>query len=341
MGVKLTAIVPRQGISFDELSGKKIAVDFSNAVFQFLSSIRQTDGTPLMDSHGNITSHLQGLFARSCNLLGRGIKLCYVFDGAPPKLKIMAQRERRERKLAAKEKFSKAMEEEDIEAMRRYAKQTSFLNEKMVQESMELLKALGLPIVQSPSEADAQAAFMCKNDDVWVVASSDYDCLLYGAKRMVTNLTVSQKRRLPSGTVVDINPDLIALDSVLGSLEINQEQLITLAILIGTDYNLGGVKGIGPKNALKLVKGAKNKKDFGRIFKQVNAKFDWEEIYNIFKKMPVDKNYKLEWKNIDIKTIKDILVKKHDFSEERINKTLEKLEGNIKTKAQTGLNKWI
>ena len=78
MGVKITDIVEKRKISFEELQNKKIAVDFSNAAYQFLTSIRQRDGTPLMDSKGNITSHLQGILSRSVNLISKGIKIVYV-----------------------------------------------------------------------------------------------------------------------------------------------------------------------------------------------------------------------------------------------------------------------
>ncbi len=199
MGIKFTGLVPRKEISFDDLRGKKIAIDASNMLYQFLSSIRQQDGTPLMDSNGNVTSHLMGIFSRLTNLMNRDIKLAVVFDGKPPLLKLKEQEEREHRKRVAEVKMQQALEEEDEEEAYKYAKQTSRLNRVMVEESKELVSALGMPVIQAPSEAEAQAAFICEKGDVWAVASSDMDCLVYGAPRMIPNLTLSQKRKLPSG----------------------------------------------------------------------------------------------------------------------------------------------
>src|SRR3989344_8567080 len=105
MGVKLTKLIEKEAITFDHLIGKKIAIDFSNFAFQFLSSIRQPDGTLLMDSHGNVTSHLVGIWSRFSNLMQRGIKLAIVLDGAPPKQKLRVTEERHTRKEEAKEKY--------------------------------------------------------------------------------------------------------------------------------------------------------------------------------------------------------------------------------------------
>lgn len=74
MGVPIGDLVPRKEIDLENLYGKKIAIDALNAIYQFLSTIRQRDGTPLMDSKGRITSHLSGLFYRTINLMEAGIK---------------------------------------------------------------------------------------------------------------------------------------------------------------------------------------------------------------------------------------------------------------------------
>lgn len=338
MGIRLREIIPRKEITFDDLSGKKIAVDASNSIYQFLSSIRQANGEPLSDSHGGITSHLVGLFSRNVNLMKRRVKLCYVFDGIPPSLKIYEKEAREHRKRLAEEKLEQAKEEEDVDAITKYSKQTVRVTREIIEESKEFLKALGIPVIQAPSEADAQAAFMCSNGDVWAVASSDIDSLLHGAKRVLPNLTLSQKRRSSSGKVISISPELIELDDILKTLGITQDQLIVLGILVGTDYNRKGIKGIGQKKALKLVK---NYKNFDLLFKKVNADFDWRQIFNLFKEMPVIKNYELRLEKLDVEKIKKILIDKHNFSEERVDKTLSELLNHKIEKQQTGLGKWV
>ncbi len=332
MGLKISELIPKKEIKFEELSNKKIAVDASQMLYQFLSSIRQRDGTPLMDSKGRVTSHLVGIFSRVTNLISKDIKLCFVFDGKPPSLKLEEQQSRYTRKIAAEEKRQIALEEGDLDSALKYSKQSSRLGWEMVKEAKELISAMGLPVIQAPSEAEAQASFMCRKKDVWAVASSDHDCLVYSAPRLITNLTLSSKRKLASGSYVWIVPTLVELDDVLDTLDIDTEQLLTLAILSGTDFNVGGVKGIGPKTALKLVKDLKTPE---RVFAKVKPEFDWREVYKIFKNMPVTEEYSLKWNKIDEEKVRDLLVRDHDFSEDRVNKALEKLSSE--SKSQKGL----
>jgi len=338
MGVKLTSILEKKPITFDELTGKTIAVDFSNSAYQFLSSIRQPDGTLLMDSKGNVTSHLMGIWTRFSNLISKNIKLVIVLDGEMPALKRGTSEDRKERKKEAKEKFEEAYEEGDEKLMGLYAKQTSFLDKEMINESRELMEAIGLPVIQAPSEADSQMAYLNKNGDVWACGTSDVDPLLHGAGRIVTNLTISQRRKLSSGGTIKINPEVIDLNDTLKKLGVNQKQLIVLAILVGTDYNPEGIKGIGPKKALKLVK---ERNDYNKMFSELNADFDWKEIYELFENMDVLKKYKLKWESINAKKIRSILVDKHEFNEERVDKVISKLMESNKIKEQTGLGKWM
>ena len=337
MGVKLGDLVPKKQITFESLAGETIAIDFSNSAFQFLSSIRQPDGTPLMDSKGRITSHLMGIWTRFSNLIQQNVNLVIVLDGKPPILKVKEQEERAYRKSIAREKYEKAKAAEDLELMAKYAKQTSHLSKEMVDESKGLIEAMGLPVIQAPSEADAQMACMNQNNDVWACASSDYDCLIHGAPRLVTNLTLSQRRKLPSGAYIKITPETIELDDALKSLQINQDQLLAIALLVGTDYH-EGVPRIGPKTALKLVK---QYHDFDTLFREVKADFNWKQIYAVFKSMPVMKNYQIRWQDPDEGRIKKILIDEHDFSEERVNNTLSKLLKKKEEKSQSGLDKWI
>jgi len=335
MGLKISDIIPRKSIVFEQLANKKIAVDFSNAAYQFLSSIRQRDGTPLMDSNGNITSHLQGILSRSCNLLQQNIKICYVFDGKPPELKNKTQTGRQERKEIAKEKLKKAKEDGNEQLMLRYSKQTTKLTQDMVDESKELIEALGMPIIQAPSEADAQIAHCCKKEDVWAAGTSDLDLLLHKCPRIITNLTLSQRRKLASGAYVKISPELVELNNVLTKLNINQEQLICLGILVGTDYNKG-IHGIGQKKALKIVQELKTPE---KIFSK--HKVEWQQIFNLFNKMKIKEDYSLKWSQPNTKKVISILVDKHDFSEQRVLSTLEKFKEAKKQQAQKGLDSWM
>lgn len=344
MGLQIGEIIPKKEISLEQLQGKIIAVDAFNTLYQFLSNIRQPDGTPLMDRKGHITSHLSGLFYRTTNLMTRGLKLVFVFDGTPPELKYRTKARREEAKEEAKAKYEAAKRKGKTEEMGKYAKQFATLNEEMINESKELISALGLTAIQAPSEGEAQAAFMAKQGDVYAAASQDYDALLFSSPRLIQNLTLARKRRLPSGAFTAIQPELIELNTVLGSLKISHEQLVCLGILIGTDYNPGGIRGIGPKTALQLVKKHKKCED---IFKALEKEqkyeinFNWHEIFELFKKPDVTKKYSIKFKEFDEAEIKNLLVKKHDFSEERINSALEKLQKRKEATQQQGLGKFL
>jgi len=179
---------------------------------------------------------------------------------------------------------------------------------------------MGIAVVQAPGEGEAEASFLAGNKQAYAVASQDYDSLLFGAPILIQNLTLARKRKTISG-YVNIGPELIELEKVLNSLQINLDQLICLGILCGTDYNLGGIKGIGPKKALLIVKN----KAPAIIFKQFpDLDFDWQEVFSLFKKPDV-REAEIKFPKLNKEKIREILLE-HEFSEERINSALEKLD---------------
>lgn len=346
MGLNIRDIIPRKDLEIEELKGKIICVDAFNTLYQFLSSIRQPDGTPLMDNKKRITSHLSGLFYRNTSLLSDGMKLVYVFDGKPPELKWKTHKKRGEGRDVAKERYNEAKDEEDIEAMKRYSMQLTRLDDEMIRESKELLEAMGIAVIQAPSEGEAQSAYLARvKPEVYASASQDYDSLLFGAPKLIQNLTLARKRKTFSGWV-EIKPEIIELDKVLNSLEIDLDQLICLGILVGTDYNPRGIPGIGQKKALDIVRKYKQPV---LIFESVGERimslpeddmFEWRDIFELFKKHDV-KDSEIRFPQIDENKIKKILVEEHDFSEERIDKQLEKLRELHEAKKQKDLGKWF
>lgn len=337
MGLQIGDIVSRKEVTFQELRGKVIAVDAYNAIYQFLSSIRQPDGTPLMDSKKRVTSHLSGLFYRNIALMAEGIKLIYVFDGEYHELKGKTHEIRGEGKERMREKYEGAKDEEDIEEMRKYSVGFMKLDKEMVEECKELLEALGIGVVQAPGEGEMQCAQLVKNKQAYAVGSQDYDSVVVGGDRLIQNLTLSRKRKMRSG-IIYIAPELIEYEDVLNELGISADGLISLAILVGSDFNPGGVRGIGPKKALALVR---EKKFPVKIFKELEEQgrldFDWKEVFEIFKKPNVKKDLKIFFPKLDASRVKEILVKRHEFSLERVEKGLGKL-GEIRSKsAQSSL----
>jgi len=340
MGVAFKDIITSKEIDLEFLKNKIVILDAYNILYQFITTIRSRDGTLLMDSKGNVTSHLVGLFTRTTKLMQKGLNLVYVFDGKPPELKQKTTEKRNSIKLEAEKKFLEAKKKEDVEEMKKYAARTSRLTKDMIEESKKLISLLGIPMIQAPSEGEAQAAHMVMKNDGFAVGSQDFDSLIHGSTKLVRNLSISGRRKKGKTAAYQIvKPELIDLSENLNNLGIDHNQLITLAMIVGTDYNPGGIKGTGPKNALKLVK--QYKTDFDSLFKDLKwdnyFDFSWKEVYNIIKKMPITDNYKLRWEEIENEGVYDLLIKQHDFSEERVKPTLEKLSKKTLKKQQTSL----
>jgi len=343
LGVNLRDLVPKTVVKLEDLGGKSIAIDAYNALYQFLAIIRQPDGTPLKDSSGRVTSHLSGLLYRTSNLVELGIKPIYVFDGAPPALKEVEIKRRMRVKEEAAVRYERALREGKPEEARMYAQATSHLKDYMAEDSKRLLDLMGVPWIQAPSEGEAQAAHLAKRGDADYCASQDYDSLLFGAPRFVRNITISGRRKLPSKNIyIDVVPEVVDMQRVLNECGITYEQLVDVGILIGTDFNPDGIKGLGPKTALKLIK------EYGTLEKAVvhveNAEFPAEpqRIREIFLHPKVTDSYRLEWREPDIDGTVDFICRGRDFSEDRVRKALEKMQkGIIGERGKTTLEKWF
>ena len=327
MGVNLKDILPRKEISFKELKGRRIAIDAMNALYQFMAIIRQRDGELLQDSKGRVTSHISGLFYRTINLLEYGIFPVYVFDGEPPKLKEKTLKKRKEAKEKAISKLKRAKIEGKEEEIRKYAQATVRFTGDMIEESKRLLEYMGIPYVQAPSEGEAQASHMTMKGDVWATGSQDFDSLLFGAPRLIRNLTISGRRKLPGKDVYrEILPEIIFLDESLEKNGITREQLVEIGILVGTDFN-EGIKGVGPKKALNMVKNGEFK--------------NYEEIKEIFLTPEVTDDYSIKFKDPSENQIIEFLCEERDFSHERVKRALERLKKALSSSKQVSLDSYF
>jgi flap endonuclease-1 len=339
MGIDLSDIVEPKQCALKDFKGRTIAIDGYNALYQFLSSIRQADGTPLMDSKGRITSHLSGTFQRTANLLEFGIKPIYIFDGKPNAMKAGTLLQRRQRKEKAQTEWDEALEAGDMETARMKAQQTSRLTKDMAQQAKDLLGYMGVPCVNAPEDGEAQASYMASKGDVYAAASQDYDSLLFGAPVLVRNMTLSGRRKLPRRNVyVDVVPETIRLGDALSTLGITREQLVDIGVLMGTDFN-DGVKGIGPKKGLKLIK------EFGSGEAAIKEKkLDVPSFHNvrkIFLEPKVTDDYTMEWKPMDREKVEKLLCDDFEFSSQRLQSTMDKISVGQKARAQKSLDSWF
>jgi len=348
MGVKINELVKevKRTITFENLFKKNIAIDAFNTIYQFLAIIRQKDGTPLKDYQGNITSHLSGLFYRTINFLEHSVKPIYVFDGIPSKLKLETIRERKKIKKEAWKKMVKAQDAEDFREAKKFAQLTSKLDSDMIEESKKLIEYMGIPIIQASSEGEAQSAYLVEMDDAWACASQDYDTLLFGGARLIRNFAISRSKKVRD-TTVTLDIEYISLTKFLSNLGITREQLIDMAILIGTDF-FPGIKGIGQKTALELIKKYNNIEKILENHVKVGGKeifVDLEQatqIREIFLNPDVKKDYKLpKPKKIDFEKLEDLLIEQHNFSKQRVENALERLRKLDSSKIQVSLDDFL
>ena len=339
MGIDLSDIVEPRPCALKDFKARTIAIDGYNALYQFLSSIRQADGTPLTDSRGRVTSHLSGTFHRTANILEAGIRPVYVFDGKPNPLKAGTLQERRQRKERARAQWEEALKAGDMETARTKAQQTSKLTRDMVKQAKDLLDHMGVPWVDAEEDGEAQASYMAIKGEVYAAASQDYDSLLFGAPLLVRNLTLSGRRKMPRRNVyVDVVPEILKLSEVLAVLGITREQLVDMGVLMGTDFNQG-VKGIGPKKALKLVK------EFGSGEAAIKAKNldvpSFHNVRDIFLNPKKTDDYTLEWKPMDREKVENLLCDDFEFSSQRLQSTMDKISEGQKARAQKSLDSWF
>ena len=333
MGVAIRELLVdyKKSVDWDSLKGIA-AVDAHNALYQFLTIIRQPDGTPLMDAQGRITSHLSGILFRTLNLVELGIKPVYIFDGPPPHFKKDTVQKRHAVRVEAGEKWKEARDRGDTAEAYKQARSSARIDQFVIDSSRQLLGLLGIPWVQAPSEGEAQAAFMVQQGDATYVVSQDLDSLLFGAPVLVRNVTISGKRRV-RGRSVTIAPERISLKEVLEGLGITREELIRIGILVGTDFNTG-IHGVGPKTALRTVK----KGEFQALIDKEPMVPGADEILQFFLNPPVVQDYALHWSPPDPDGVKQMLVSGFDFSPERVESALEKLRARS---GQRTLDRWF
>ena len=339
MGCNLKDLAPAEQTNLKALAGKRVGIDAFLTAFQFLTTMRdrspQGDGMPLKDDNGNPVSHLMGFLHRTATLLAAGIKPVYIFDGTSPELKADEMAARRERRLEAEAVHKEALEAGDFALAQKMAARIMHYSPQMVEETQQLLDLMGVPWVTAAAEGEAQAAVMAAKGQLDVVATQDWDALLYGSPVLVRNLMDDGTKRY--GRVV--HAQSINLNHMLKETGLSRQQLVDLAIMIGTDYH-PGIKGIGPKTGLKLIK------QHGTLEGVCEAKGQdvperLAEIREIFLNHPavdVDDS-DLAQGQVDRKGLIRFLQEERQFSQRRMDQAFEKLTegGYLREGGQTSL----
>lgn len=316
--------------------GRKVAIDASMSLYQFLIAVRQTDGTQLLNENGETTSHLMGIFYRTLRMIDNGIKPVYVFDGKPPVLKKFELDKRSERRKETELKLAETTDlAERIKQERRLVKVTKQHNN----EAKHLLTLMGIPYVEAPSEAEAQCAELAKAGKVYAAASEDMDTLCYRTPYLLRHLTFSEAKKEP---IQELDTE-----KILQSLDLSIEQFIDLGILLGCDY-IESIKGVGPVTALKLIKEHGSLDAIVEYIQQNQDNCKWKipegwqykEARQLFLNPEVipGKSIDLKWVPPNEEELIKYLCGEKLFNEERVKNGIQRLKKGLKNGTQVRLD---
>ncbi|XP_019168663.1 PREDICTED: flap endonuclease 1 isoform X2 [Ipomoea nil] len=318
---------------FESYFGRKIAIDASMSIYQFLIVVGRSGTEMLTNEAGETTSHLVGMFSRTIRLLEAGIKPVYVFDGKPPDLKKQELAKRYSRREDATAGLAAAEESGNVEDIEKFSKRTVKVTQQHNSDCKKLLRLMGVPVVEAPSEAEAQCAALCKSDQVYGVASEDMDSLTFGAPKFLRHLMDPSSKKIP---VMEIE-----VGKVLEDLELTMDQFIDLCILCGCDY-CDSIRGIGPQTALKLVRqhGSLESilENINKERYQIPDEWPYQEARRLFKEPLVltgDDQPEIKWVAPDEEALIEFLVDQNGFNKDRVTKAIEKIKA-AKNKSSQG-----
>lgn len=214
----------KQHIHLNSLAGKTIAVDLSLWVCE-AQTVKKMIGTVMKP-------HLRNLFFRISCLTLMDVKLVFVMEGEPPKLKADVINKRNQIRYGPSGK-----------TWSQKAGRSHF--KSVLKECLDMLECLGIPWVQAAGEAEAMCAYLNANGCVDGCLTNDGDAFLYGAQTVYRNFTMNTK---------DPHVDCYTMSSIKNILGLDRDSLVGLAILLGCDYLPKGVPGVGKEQALKLIK---------------------------------------------------------------------------------------
>ncbi|KAG0305169.1 Elongation of fatty acids protein 2 [Dissophora globulifera] len=331
----------KEAIKEDDIKnyfGRKVAIDASMSIYQFMIAVRQQDGQLLQNENGETTSHLMGMFYRTLRMVDNGIKPVYVFDGKPPTLKSGELAKRTQKRKEASASKEEATEIGDTEAIDKFNRRLVKVTPEHNAECKKLLKLLGIPYVEAPCEAEAQCAALAKAGKVYAAGSEDMDTLTFGSPVLLRHLTFSDAKKMPISE--------ISLKKTLEGLNFTMEEFVDLCILLGCDY-CDSIRNIGPTRAISLIKEHKN---IETILENIDQKrypipehWPYKDARELFLKPLVTDpaNIEIKWESPDVEGLVEFLVRDKGFSEERVRKGCERLEKNLKTATQGRLDSFF
>ncbi|EEB06605.1 FEN-1 endonuclease [Schizosaccharomyces japonicus yFS275] len=318
--------------------GRKVAIDASMSLYQFLIQVRGQDGQQLMNDQGETTSHLMGMFYRTLRMVDNGLKPCYVFDGKPPTLKSGELAKRASRQQKAREEREEAKEVGTAEMVDKFAKRTVRVTRQHNDEAKKLLELMGIPYVNAPCEAEAQCAALARAGKVYAAASEDMDTMCFQAPILLRHLTFSEQRKEPISEY--------SFEKTIEGLNFTIEQFVDLCILLGCDY-CDPIRGVGPARAVELIRQHGNLDNFVKDAdkKKFPIPEDWpyQDARRLFLEAEVQeaKDIELKWRAPDEQGIIKFLVEEKGFNEDRVRVGINRLVKASKTIPQGRLDSFF
>lgn len=312
-------------------TGRLMAIDASMCLYQFMIMIRENHSgsyNNLTNEAGEVTSHIIGMLTRTIRLMENGIKPVYVFDGKPPELKLGELQARRAKAEEAKAKLQTALESGDQEQVLAATKGTVRVTKEQNEQTKELLRLMGIPVVNAPSEAEATCAALCRDGKVYAAATEDADCLTFGTKTLVRNLMAAESQKK---TILEVS-----LERALEQLNISMDQFIDFCILSGCDY-CDTIKGVGPSTAIKLIMehGCLEKVLEHIEAEKIPANFRYQAAREFFQECESVDTQTIEFKfgEPDFEGLEKFLVQGQSFDQKRVDRFIERLKA-AKTKTK-------
>lgn len=308
---------------FIDLTGKKIAIDASLLIYSYVIAIRNTS-SDLTNTNGDMTSHIHAVVSKTLLYLDNSIIPIFVFDGKPPNLKSSVLDKRKEDRQIARKLLDDATDD-DAERKIKLFKKTTVITSKQMEQCKEILRAMGIPVIEAPEESDSQCASLTIDNDVYGVGSEDMDILTFGAKKLLRNISSSKKNE-----IVEYD-----LEKILAELQYTNEQFIDLCILLGCDY-VEHIDGIGIKKAKEIIDEFKSIEKFlEKSLDIINEKYIISSNY--LDKVKSARSYFLTAPSVDLlnnqlklslpneRKIKDLLINKYSYSKTKVEKIISKL----------------
>ncbi|KAK7256739.1 hypothetical protein RIF29_30197 [Crotalaria pallida] len=210
---------------FDFLRNKRVAVDLSFWIIQHETAIKTNVRKP----------HLRLFFFRTINLFSKfGAFPVFIVDGTPSPLKSHARIARFFRSSGIE---LTSLPVPDVPAERNHSFSTC------VQECVELVELLGMPVLKAKGEAEALCAQLNSEGHVDACITSDSDAFLFGAKCIIKSFRPNSKEPFECYSISDIEV----------GLGLKRKHLIAISLLVGNDHDMNGVRGIGLETALRFV----------------------------------------------------------------------------------------